>query len=738
MAVVRRSAAGRFVSAQPRDPHFALQIIRDVALAAIGYDPRRDPRSVTHVDFAAAATLPELVDRYGKIPTPNAFCARFPDRDGRPIRWHALLALAFAGEDGERTADSIHREHAARLHAEMDPDLTEAHIHFALNYVVRDEEQRTGRRPRVLRAATYGEARARLIANDRKRKVPHALERVLPTHDQIERVAGGWLGACEIAGLELPITTAREGRRGLPPVEVVIRYYTESGGYLPSYRQAFDFAHNRHLAMRAFAGSWPRDVIRAARAEIKRQGLPAPHAYDPRANPRVEPPPDYQPDPDDPMYQTRARWENKPLVVQFVFEYLEWLGRRPSSKLLWMQFRSAKARDGISVPDADALRQHGGLAALVRDASLPGALERAIAEYEREPTPEESAEQERREIERAASTPQAKELLTLLRAQGEMTPQKISERLRWSRRKVVVWVYALRRAGLVSATHENPHRHRVRYFATSEGQNDDELRAIRARREIELRAERDSAQKLLALLRTGDYFAPKTLRERLGWSRSMVMDTLAALMAARLAAATHDGKTRRVQYFAVPEGADEEELDALRASIESRVDAERPEALLLLRLLRERQALTVAELRELSGLGQFVVWSCLRPLVDCCLVAASDEETRNHARRFIALDPTCTADELNALRTYWNNQIRPDAEDARRLHEWMLTQQRDVAPKQIGDAFEWGKTKTTEQLKQLERAGLAETNGLIANRVRWRGRGSEPPPPGGWRRRSST
>lgn len=731
MATVRRSAAGQFASAQPRDAHFSLQIIRDVANAATGDDPRQDPLRVTHDQFKAAASRPELVERYGGIPTPNALCARFPDRDGQPMPWRALLAHAFATEEEERSADSVLREHLARQRVEIDKHLSDEHIHFALNYVARAESKRNGHPVRILRAATYDHGRVRLITADRKRRATLGLERMLPTRRQIERVAGGWLSACDIAGLERPSISTVDGRRGLPPVEVAIRFYDESGGYLPSYRQAFAFARDRHLSMAAFTESWPRDVVPAARAEIERRGLPAAYPYDPRSNPKVEPPDDYEPDPDDPIAQTRARWSNKPLVLQFVFEYLDWLGPRPSTLWQWGQFRDARARQGVAVPEVEALRQHGGLASLAREASLPGALERAIAEYEREPTPEERAEQERLEIERAASTPQAQELLTLLRAQGELTPQKIAERMNWSRTTVVVWVYALRRAGLVASTHQDPHHRRVRYFALSEGQGEEDLRAIQVRRETELRAEHESAQRLLALLRSDDYFAPKTLREHLGWSRSMVMDTLTALIAAGLAAATHGGKTRRVQYFAVRDGSTEAEIAAVRAEIEGRVEGDRSEAQQLLQLLRENRALTAPELQALSGLGEWVVWSSLKPLVARGLVATSNERAGKHARRYIALDPGCTGEQLDALRVYWDNQLLPSAGDAHRLHEWMLGQGREVAPREIGEAFGWGKTKTTEQLKKLERAGLATSNGQNRQNVRWQSCANEPPP-GGW------
>jgi hypothetical protein len=79
--MARRSPGGRFLAEQPRDARFLRTIVREVASAAIAADPTRDPRSVTHAEFKEAALLPELVERYGRITTPNAICASFPDRE---------------------------------------------------------------------------------------------------------------------------------------------------------------------------------------------------------------------------------------------------------------------------------------------------------------------------------------------------------------------------------------------------------------------------------------------------------------------------------------------------------------------------------------------------------------------------------------------------------------------------------------------------------------------------------
>ena len=352
--MIRRSSGGRFLAEQPRDTHFLLAIVRDVATASVG-GSTRDPRSVTHTEFKQAATLPELVELYGQITTPNAICASFPDGGGGPIRWRPLLDLAF---DDDRSETAVRFTHAARQRASKDPDLGEGHVHFALNYVVRSEATRTGQRARFLRTAQYDAIRARLIATDRRRKTPHDIERMLPTVDQIERVAGGWWRALEIAGLELPTATTPAGQLGIPLVDGVLRYYVATGGFLPSHGQMLDFASDFRFSLQRFVGGGPRydEILDEARAEIARRGLPVPEPYLPRSNPGVQPPEGYEPDPDDPIYQEKHYWNNKPLVLQFVIEYLDWLGARPSSEKLWKRFRAEKALWGVPLPGAVVMK----------------------------------------------------------------------------------------------------------------------------------------------------------------------------------------------------------------------------------------------------------------------------------------------------------------------------------------------------------------------------------------------
>lgn len=722
-----RTSAGRFLTEQPRDTRFLLTIVRDVALAAVATDPKRDPRSVTHDEFKVAAFLPGLVAEYGRIPSPNAICASFPDGDGRPIRWRALLKLAL---DEERSELAYRREHEARLKVDADLGLTDAHIFFALNYVHRTERARSAKTPPFLRAAVYDAVRGRLVEADKRRQIPHDLEAMLPTRYQIERVAGGWWRACEIAQIPLADSNMLDGRLGVPLVDAVLRYYVASGGFLPSRGQMYDFAIAFDFALqRSIGGRWQRGAIIPARAEIERRHLPEPEPYDPGKNPIVEPPQGYERNPDDPAYQPKHYWSDKPHVLQLVTEYLDWLGARASSKPRWNQFRAEKAIWGVAVPMAQTLTErYGGLDALIREASRAGALERAIAEYERKPPPEEIAEQELRQIERNAATPQAQELLAFIRSEGEIGPQKIQDALGWSRTKVAIWCSALRDAELVAATHETLSKP-VRYFAIAEGQTKEELRAIRERRQIELRADRQATPVLLDLLRERGPLRPQTISDALGWGRDKLQDVLDDVLPARLVAVA--GQSRSTHYFVIDPSMTDDEIATVREQIEERIAVQTPQAQELLALLREHQALAPKKIRKLIDWDTSKIETWLKPLLEHRLVAYSAKSRKSRYGRYFAIDPQITDEQLAALQRYWDSQPSWEGDEDQLLHTLLLARGESMSPMEIRETLGWTASKTIEQLKVLQRAGLAQHNGASTHQSRWEGRVAAPPP-GGW------
>ncbi len=412
-----------------------------------------------------------------------------------------------------------------------------------------------------------------------------------------------------------------------------------------------------------------------------------------------------------------------------MIEYLDWLGKRASSEPLWNRFKAEREVWGVAVPMAQTLKnRYGGLDALVREASLPGALERAITEYERKPTPEEIAERERRRIERDAAAPQAQELLAFIREQGEIGPQKIQDAVGWSRKKITIWCSALRDAGLVAATHETLSKP-VRYFAVAEGQTEDDLRAIRARRQIELRADRQATPVLLGLLRERGPLRPKTITDELGWGRDKLHDVLDDVVPARLVAVA--GQSRSTHYFAIEPGMTDDEVAALRKQIEERIAVETPQAQELLALLREHRALAPKEIRELIGWDTWKVETWLKPLLEHRLVAYSARSRKSRYGRYFAIDPGITDDQLAALQMFWDNQPSWEGDEDRLLHSLLIMRGESMSPKEIRETLGWAPARTIEQLKMLQRAGLAQHNGGKTHSSRWEGRRAEPPP-GGW------
>ena len=285
--------------------------------------------------------------------------------------------------------------------------------------------------------------------------------------------------------------------------------------------------------------------------------------------------------------------------------------------------------------------------------------------------------------------------------------------------------------GSSSATHENPAHRKVRYFPVAEGQTEAELRDLRARREVELRADREAAPELLALLDKHGYLPPQTIADELGWGRDKLHDVLEDLLAARQVAATHGGTTRSVHYFLAEPGMPDDEVEQLRAQIEERVEWDTPQGRELLALLRERKALMPKEIRELLNWDSAKVEYWLPRLIKHRLIARTQVNPKSRYGRYFAIDPAVTDEQLTVLRAYWDRQLPQGSDDALRLHVLLLDHPDGMAPKAIRDEFGWSGTKVTEQLKLLERNGLAEHTVGGTHTSRWEGRVTSTPP-GGW------
>lgn len=211
MATTARRPIGTFVSAY--DDLALYELVRDVALCACP----DAPTAATQVVWDAArgpAGHPEA-------PSARAICARLADQDGKPFSWRELLELAFAPDR------DIEMTHMTRRREPETDHLTAAHLYYALRRAAAQRGVKT------LGPDAYAETRTRLIAAARRRR-DRVLEELLPTVGQIERIAGGWEQALELADLDPRATDERSSPRGMELVDALDLYAEATGGWLCS------------------------------------------------------------------------------------------------------------------------------------------------------------------------------------------------------------------------------------------------------------------------------------------------------------------------------------------------------------------------------------------------------------------------------------------------------------------------------------------------------------------------
>jgi len=201
------------------------------------------------------------------------------------------------------------------------------------------------------------------------------------------------------------------------------------------------------------------------------------------------------------------------------------------------------------------------------------------------------------------------------------------------------------------------------------------------------------------------------------------------VLPARLVAVA--GQSRSTHYFAIDPAMTDEEIAAMRKQIEERIAVETPQAQELLALLREHQALAPKQIRELIGWDSAKVETWLKPLLQHRLIAYSAKSRKSRYGRYFAIDPQITDEQLAALQRFWDTQPSWEGDEDRLLHTLLLARGGSVSPKEIRETLGWTASKTIEQLKVLQRAGLAEHNGASTHQRRWEGRVASPPP-GGW------
>ena len=93
---------------------------------------------------------------------------------------------------------------------------------------------------------------------------------------------------------------------------------------------AFETSQREERRLPTYTTATTKTTSAKRRAEIERRHLPEPEPYDPSKNPLVQPPEGYERNPDDPAYQPKHYWDDKPHVLRLVTDYLDWLGVRAS------------------------------------------------------------------------------------------------------------------------------------------------------------------------------------------------------------------------------------------------------------------------------------------------------------------------------------------------------------------------------------------------------------------------
>jgi DNA-binding MarR family transcriptional regulator len=332
------------------------EIVRVVAEEAARRhsDPLKDPRTVAQRAWEAASRSYESV--YGAIPKANEVQRQLAGYDGRPFAWPELLEFVFdeSRDIKKRHEDRMSAPERAINHGDIEVALLMAANALSLPTVLPDQ---------------YEELRDSLIAAAATRLEADAIAERLPTRSQIEREAGDWDKALEIAGLE-PRSAAAPlpSTRGASMTDAIVRYYA-SHGNLPTSTELREYAVETDFALEGLRGMPWAEHIEAGITLISDLDLPLPPQYG------VGPPDDWQPITlDGDLPPRRSPEYTRVGVMEAVVAFVEQLpARQTAQSRRWRTFSRGKR----GVPSLKALAAHGGLDHLVRETTLPGWRERA-------------------------------------------------------------------------------------------------------------------------------------------------------------------------------------------------------------------------------------------------------------------------------------------------------------------------------------------------------------------------
>lgn len=428
----RSDKTGRFTARRGRDLVDLYSSVRDVALAAAGRDPRIvDPARISQRKWNEAKRSDQ---EFEHLPNANEVCRQLGGPDG-PLPWGEVLEIAF---DEERSSEAVH---VGRASVPDDYTINDERVFFTMNRVAQELGQDW------LTNADFLYGYARLVERDNRRKNGGHLKTQLLTYSQVRGYVGqDWARACAIAELRSTSEAELPVHRGLPCVDALVYVFNETGKFASEKRMRqfaidFDFA----LESRPRDRGW-HDIVEEARQRILDETGSDPGPYEGRNQATWTPPRATR---DHELPKRRRYGIPRPEVLLHVIRFVEERGhgKRPTDP----EWRVFQKRTGA--PGKRTLNNHDGLKRLVREASRPGARERAERELHEHlhPTPEQKAARAQAETDRRAESEQAEQLVQAIRDLGGGTAAELAARLGWAKDTVQVWLRPLRKTGRVKS-----------------------------------------------------------------------------------------------------------------------------------------------------------------------------------------------------------------------------------------------------------------------------------------------
>jgi uncharacterized membrane protein len=485
MEASRSPETGRYARRSFRDARGLYKILRAVAEAAVANRPTADPRKVKVREWRDARHLCE--SEFGHIPLPQEVRRQLAKLNGELLPFPELLSIAF-GDRG-----SITRVHTnLRAEDEIQEWMSDRHVWYALRYVARSlAHPGPITTEMTILPWSYERERRRLIEVDMRRARPTGLAERLPTHFQIAIHAGTWDRALELAELAPRPQIARPKmiRRSLSVPEAIVRYY-EVVGLLPTPKKLLRFRHDYGFSIEWQQSKVPLTTFFPAALALiaARDDLATPRPYDETKQLPVSwPLPENGRDPDHPA---RVRAYKRPELLHWVRRFVNTLGPGDAATYIgWAAFKCLHPE----APSGGTLQNHGGLPALVAEASHPDAIARAESMEEAK-----SARAAQRKLEHDLQGPAAEALVAAMRALGGafVRQKELFAALDWSEGKVMTWLERLREGGIIELVDAGVGRKSYRYRLADLDLTEDETERLR----FESEARAPSARQILETL----------------------------------------------------------------------------------------------------------------------------------------------------------------------------------------------------------------------------------------------